>query len=767
MELASATHSKRGALAARASIPSRRGPWLALAGGLLLLAVGAGLIAAHVTVFALDETLIEQSAVHYTSGLPHSLFHDLDARATDRLYSLVLSIALRQFAGAQALRIDHVLSVLLFVSAGVPIFLFARVVLRSSWLAVAAALLSVAVPWLTLTSALFTENLSYPLFWWAILAAAAALWRPAPGRDALVLLSIALLVVTRAQFAALFVGYLFALLLRSFQLACVRERGADRLRATLTRAVRGHPLSLLVLIGLLSLVVYEKTSGQWQAHVEALLGSYSNVVIRNGLSANMGEGLLVELIALALGVGLLPAIVSLAWFIRRIAHPRLDRSWVYVAGSAVVIVVFLLLTVYSQGGYLGQITEERYFFYVIPVFWLGTFAAVEDRQVRVADLLLVAGGLALLYASIPFLSSLTQEAAFLAPVESIVPHVLSRRFGEIGLNGLSMQDALAVLAIVAGAFTAWLWASGRVRRVWWVVGVGVGAQLLLTGYAFAVIGGKITGIPGRTAGSVSALGWVDSHSGGSDVAWLDNVSSAAPPATLASPSGDQLRTTLFWNSSVRSWVRLPQTALPPVEVPMAALPGAEALVNPRTGVITPASSVAPKYVVGATNSPFLQLQGTPLAHSPDGVLTLTRPTQPIHVAWVAYGLQPEGGVVAGSAVHIAAFAGGSNSGRTGIALTAVLTFAPPAPPVAVSKPPRMLLSVRLGEANARVGLTAGGRMVRTRLTTCIATQTQPATGTIVVLRSPAGAAAGALLSVTLSGHGACNARPRHGAPARP
>jgi hypothetical protein len=768
VELASATRPRHDTLAERASSRSSRGPLLALSGGLFVLAVAAGLIAAHVTVFALDETLIEQSAVHYTSGLPHSLFHDLDARATNRLYPLVLSIALRQFAGAQALRIDHVLSALLFVSAGVPIFLFARAVLRSSWLAVAAALLSVAVPWLTLTSALFTENLSYPLFWWALLAVSAALWRPAPGRDALALLSIALLVATRVQFAALFAGYLLALLLRSFQLAQVRKRGAARLRATLTGVLRGHPLSLLLTVGLATLVVYEKATGQWQAHVEELLGSYSNVVIRNGLSANMGEGLLIELIALALGVGLLPAIVSLAWFVRRMARPHLDRAWVYVAGSAIVVVVFLLLTVYSQGGYLGPITEERYFFYVIPVFWLGTFAAIEDRQVRAADLLLVAVGLALLYASIPFLSSLNQEAAFLDPVESIVPHVLSRRFGEIGLNGLSMQDALAALAIVAGAFAAWLWARHR-ARVWWVVGVGASTQLLLCGYAFAVIDGKITGIPGRTDGSVAALGWVDSHAGGGDVAWLDNLSSAAPPTTLASPSADQLRTTLFWNSSVRSWVRLPQTALPPVEVPMAPLPGVEALVNPRTGALTPASSFASlKYVVGATSSPFLQLQGTPLAHSPDGVLTLTRPTQPVHVAWVAYGLQPDGGVLPASSARIAAFAAGEpNQGQTGIALRAVLTFAPPAPPAGTSASLRTVLGVRFGEANAHVELTAGGRPVRTRLTTCITPQARRATGTITVLRAPANAVAGALQSVVLGRGGACKARPRSGPPARP
>ena len=766
MELASATRPKHDALAGRASIRGRRGPLLALAAGLFVLAVGAGLIAAHVTVFALDETLIEQSAVHYTSGLPHTLFHDLDARATNRLYSLVLSISLREFAGAQALRIDHVLSVLLFLSAAVPIYLFARAVLRSSWLAVAAALLSVAVPWLTLTSALFTENLSYPLFWWAILAAAAALWRPAPGRDALALLSIALLVTTRVQFAALFVGYLLALLLRSFQLARVRERGVDRLRATLTGAARAHPFTLLVLIGLVTLVIYEKASGQWQAHVEALLGSYSNVVIRNGLPANMGEGLLVELIALALGVGLLPAIVSVAWFIRRMAHPRLDRGWVYVAGSGIVILVFLLLTVYSQGGYLGPLTEERYCFYVVPVFWLGTFAAVEDREVRAADLLVVAVGLALLYASIPFLSSLNQEAAFLDPVESIVPHVLSRRFAEVGLSGLSMQDALAVLAMIAGAFVAWLWARGRARRVWWAVGVGVGAQLLLTGYAFAVIDGKITGIPGRTAGSVSVLGWVDSHAGRTDVAWLDNLSSTAPPTTLASPSADQLRTTLFWNSSVRSWLRLPEIGLPSVEVPMAALPGAEAVVNSKTGALAPASSVVGlKYVVGATSSPFVQLEGAPLAASPDGVLTLTRLAHPLRAAWVAQGLLPEGGIPTAGRVRIAALGDAhpvTSAART--ALTATLTFSPPAPPAGAASRLRTLLAVRLGTARARVALTAGGPPMQVRLTTCLASTSALVGGTIAVMppASSAATVAGALESASLT-HGVC----RSGRQSRP
>ena len=131
------------------------GPLIVLVAGTLLIALAAALFAVKVTVSALDETLLQQSAVHYASNLPNSLFHDIDARATNRLYSLVLSIAYRITGGPGAVRIDRILSVLMFVSAAFPIYLMARRILSSAWAAVAVALLSVAVPWLTLTTSLF------------------------------------------------------------------------------------------------------------------------------------------------------------------------------------------------------------------------------------------------------------------------------------------------------------------------------------------------------------------------------------------------------------------------------------------------------------------------------------------------------------------------------------------------------------------------------------------------------------------------------------
>jgi hypothetical protein len=744
-------------------VDSRRAPVLVLAGGALLIALGAGLIAAHVTVFALDETLIEQSAVHYTSDLPHSFFHDLDARATNRLYPLVLSIAFHLFSGAHAVRADHVLSVLLFVSAAVPIFLMARVVLDSRWAAVAVALLSIAIPWLTLTSALFTENLSYPLFWWMVLATAQAVWRPSPLHDLLALASIALLVGTRAQFAAAYFGYLLALL----PVVIWRANGASGLRRRLTRAaantVRGYPLAIAVLLAGLAVLVHEKANGQLHTHVVELLGSYSDVVTRNSLPPNMGEGLLVELIALALGVGLLPAIVSLAWFARRMSRPRRDRRWVYLFSCGIVIAVVMILTVSSQGGYLGSLTEERYFFYAIPVFWLGTFAALEERSVRAGELLGWGAALAALFAAIPFLTPLSEETAFLAPVESVVGHVLPQWLDELGLTGLTLQDTLALLALLAGLAVALWWSRAARARLWWPILAAAVVQLAIAGYAFAVIDGKVPGIVGRTGGSVAALGWVDSHARAPEVLWLDDLSSEAPPASSAVAAGlaaNQMHVTLFWNSRVKGWAEVPALGLPAAESPLSALPGLTGLkVEPRSGQLAPVSEVANLHEdVEATNSAFLQLAGTPLAHSPDDVLTLTQLSRPVRAVWLATGLQPEGAIPTAHTVALDAFTSPSASPA---ALSVALTFAPPAPVAGMASPAASVLDVRLGNAERRVALTAGGAPVEVRLTSCLATAQPAVAGTIQTLSAlaPGAAVAGTLQSVTVT-QSSCTGAPR-------
>jgi len=720
---------------------------------MLLLAGATGLLAAHVTVFALDESIMQQSAVHYASGLPHSLVHDADARATDRLYSLVLSIAYRVTGGPAAVRIDHVLSALMFVSAALPIYLLARALLASRWAAAMVALLSVAVPWLTLTSALFTENLSYPIFWWVMLAICAAIWAPAPRRDLLVLASMGLLVGTRVQFVAIMPGYLLCMLTISFWRAPSAQGGTRRLRAALAEVIRRFPFTLAIMLVLVIGVAYARTDGHWHAHVVRLLGSYTDVVTRDGLPNDMTEGLLVELIALGLGVGLIPVIVSVPWYMKRLAHPQMDRHWVYLAVIGAVLLVFLVLTVYSQGGYLGNFTEERYFFYVIPVFWIGAFSALAEGRLRARELLASAIGFAALCGAIPMLSPLSEETAFLAPVESVISHVISQRTAGLGLTGLSVQDALVAIVLAGGLLTALLWVRRPGARLWWTIGVGALIQLLIAGYAFAVIDGQVPGIQGRTSGSATSLGWIDRHAGDRTVTWLDNLSTAQPLAndvTAAGLAADQSHVTLFWNSQVGNWAWAPAADATPVEFPLSALPAAGTFtVEPTSGLLAPsAAAEGLQEVVGQTESPFLQLAGESVAHSPDGFLTLNRSSRPVRARWMSVGLRPDSYVAAGTPVQVRAF------GAAGTALSVSMTFiALPAPASGQGRSTAVV--IRLGASRRKLALRSGAS-AELRLTSCLGAGQSALSGTIEAVRAQP--LDGSLVAAALRGVSVSSAR---------
>lgn len=736
----------------RATRPAaERRPLYALLVGGVLIALAAALISVHVTVFALDESLIQQSALRYASNLPSSLIHDVDARATDRLYSLVLSIAYRVTGGTTAVRIDHVISVVLFVSALAPIYLMARRVLDSRWAAVGAALLSIAVPWLTLTSALFTENLSYPLFWWLVLAVCEAVWRPSPGRDLLALVTMGLLIGTRVQFAAMFPGYVLCVLA-----VCLWRASsggwARRTVGALVEAARRFPFTTAVLLAAAAVLAYARFSGEWYDHVHRLLGGYSNVIIRSGLPPNIPEGLFVELIALGLGVGLLPALVSVPWYARELARPVPSRRWIYLAVSGVVLIVFLVLTVYSQGGYLGADTEERYFFYVIPAFWIGAFAALADGRLSGRALLLWALVMAVLFATIRFLPTLTEETAFLAPVESIVPRLLG-------------QLALALLTLAAAALTWLVWSRRRGWRAWWTIGLGAAVQLSIAGYAFAAIDGQVAGVQGRTSGSYASLGWVDSHAGSHTVTWLENLATLQPPALDLSAAGlasDQVHVTLFWNSQMRNTATVPGVDASPLEFPLTGLPEEGPFrVRPGDATLQPADKAARlQEIVGESASPFLQLAGSVQAVSPDRFLALTKLYRPVRASWMTEGLEPNGWIVAGRPVSLHAWPTRSEAGSATPLEVAIALTAP--------RPPRegeaihTAVLVHIGRLRREVELVSGAAPAVIELTTCLPPGTSVLTGSLQARESVqigGLSVAGVLQAATVTQPDACPPRP--------
>src|SRR5207247_1103790 len=79
----------------------------------------------------------------------------------------------------------------------------------------------------------------------------------------------------------------------------------------------------------------------------------------NRLSVDVALAWLGEVAALSLGVGILPAIAAIAWYARALRSGR-GTEWTFAFVTVVILALFAFATMYAQGGYLADRTEERY-----------------------------------------------------------------------------------------------------------------------------------------------------------------------------------------------------------------------------------------------------------------------------------------------------------------------------------------------------------------------------------------------------------------------
>src|SRR4029453_10817074 len=98
----------------------------------------------------------------------------------------------------------------LIASTAIPVFLLARRLGVGLFLSLWVGALSVAVPWVVLSSFLLTENVAYPMFCWAVLALAYAVERRRWTSDLLALVAIGAAVLARTQFLVLLAVFLVA-----------------------------------------------------------------------------------------------------------------------------------------------------------------------------------------------------------------------------------------------------------------------------------------------------------------------------------------------------------------------------------------------------------------------------------------------------------------------------------------------------------------------------------------------------------------------------
>jgi hypothetical protein len=331
-----------------------------------------------------DELLYERLAIsigQLKSPLPR--VHDDLIGNVNQLYPLLLAPLFHGRLVPPALHDAHVLNAFVMSSACVPAFLLARRVTESRRAALAAAALSVGIPWIALSSFLMTEVVAYPLFLWTMLALHAAAVSPRLRNDVILLSCLAVATLARTQFAILLVVVPFVLL--------VNERFSVR------RTVAGHRALTAAYAAFAVAAVALLAVGR----LSDLLGTYSVTAEGDLVPAGMPRSLLEHIAPIGLGLGIIPFVVGVAWLLTTLVSPRTREQHAFASVAAVTFVAFLFeVTSYDLRFGAGRL-HDRYFFYVVPLILIAFVAMFRDGRWTRWPIFVAGGLLAMAFSVMP------------------------------------------------------------------------------------------------------------------------------------------------------------------------------------------------------------------------------------------------------------------------------------------------------------------------------------------------------------------------------
>lgn len=603
----------------------------ALAALVLLAAVGCWLGVRHVTTWTLmtDEIFWSKLAISLGEGRLPPLVRG-DGSSTSLLYPLLLAPLFRVLSVPWAFEAAHVLNVLLMASTAVPVFLLCRRVVASRALALLAAAVAVAVPWVALSTMLLTESAAYPASAWALLGMHRALVAPAGRSYAWLVIALAAAYLARTQLIVLAAVFPLSALGLALALPRAERRAALRRHAPLWVGCAAAAVAGVALLA--------------SGGAGVLLGNYQAAA--SGVSGTSVDylGTAAQLVTvIGLGVGILPLVASFAWIpvaIRRGDTP--DRAAFAVLGSLVIVAVVGFAAVYitTYGG------ADRYALYVAPVLVVGAAAALEDSRVlgtRYAGAGAAVGLLALA-SSLPDAIFHASPVAMLYPVLEGWP---ARLLAPAGLApGRNLVVAASALAGGAGLALA-------VR----LAGRSAAAPLLGAVLVFCCVATGYV-LDRGVANQVGGLRTTDGRAGWGD--WIDRaVGRGASVGLVASPAGDPYLSgrlwwdAEFWNASVD------RVYVAPGEDDYATIPERTLQVDPDTG-----RAVAPwttSHLVFASSDLLFRPAGRNVATTtattqfPNPRLELWSTTGRAQAAWTTTGIRRDGWIPLGGEARIRVF----------------------------------------------------------------------------------------------------------------
>ncbi len=339
--------------------------------------------------------------------------------AHSQLYPLLLAPFYGTLTPPQAATVAHALNALLLVSAAVPAFLLARSVSRSAGAGYAAAALTAVTPWLVLSTTLLTENVAYAAFTWSVLFCHRAIARPSPRRDVVALAGIALAFLARTQLFVIALALPVALVLHEVGVAA-REDARTALPNGVKRAVARHRvLSVGYLVGIVVAGLLA-VAGQ----LGGIVGNYVVPFEGDLLPEGFWSAVAAHFDQIALGVGLLPVVLSASWLVTTAIHTDHREAHAFAALLAVLVPLVLFeVTSFDLRFTPGQFIQDRYLVYLVPLFAVGSAAWLTAHgHVRTRLVSSVCAGLVVI-ALLPFASDEDRVIFWASPAAAFRPAI--------------------------------------------------------------------------------------------------------------------------------------------------------------------------------------------------------------------------------------------------------------------------------------------------------------------------------------------------------
>jgi hypothetical protein len=339
----------------------------------------------------LQTTRLATSIAETGSLIPQ--IHGTYYAALSQLYPLLIAPFYGLLTAPAAATAAHVLNPFLLASAAWPAYLLARSLTGSRVAASVAALLTAFTPWLVLSTTLLTENAAYPAFVWAVFVCYRAIAEPSARRDlgALAVLLVAFL--ARTQFFVLALVLPLALLGHELTFGPAGADGTTwwvRLRGRARRAVASHSVlfSVYAAAGLAAGALAAVGS------LGAVVGNYAVPFSGDLLPPGIWHSAAAHLDYVVIGGGILPFLLASSWALTTAIRPE-GRGAHAFAWFVVILVPLLTVEVasfdlrFTPNGFV----QDRYLFYVTPLFAVGTGAAlVRGSRTRARGLVAIAAG---------------------------------------------------------------------------------------------------------------------------------------------------------------------------------------------------------------------------------------------------------------------------------------------------------------------------------------------------------------------------------------